>query len=88
MKKTMFTFVALITLTLPAVAQDTVRALGPLPRYYCPGWFYDDDTVNWGRVGFGESQTDLASGFVVDKDDTLTVYGIAAILVLLPDVAP
>ena len=88
MKKIFFTVIALITLTLPAVAQDTVRALGPLPRYYCPGWFYDDDTVNWGRVGFGESQTDLASGFVVDKDDTLTVYGIAAILVLLPDVAP
>ena len=77
MKKTLFTFVALIALTLSAVAQDTINGDVRMGNYFYPDY--------WSEFKLGEYGTGNDMGFsgggefgvLYYTNDTLTVYGLA-----------
>ncbi len=82
MKRIVITSIAAIILAFGAAAQDTIRHNGPLPNYYFPSaWIFNFDTISCGQIGCSENITDAAAGYITD--DTLTIYGVAAML--LPD---
>ena len=61
-------------------AQDTIHCNGPLPNYYDNGsWFYEDTLLDWIPSYPVAQMSDWASCFYTE--DSLTVYGVAAILV-------
>lgn len=84
MKRIVITTIATFILAFGAAAQDTIRHNGPLPNYYFPfAGIFDEDTIIFDLVGCGPTITDDASGYVTN--DTLTIYGIAAMLFACPN---
>ena len=84
MKRIVITTIATFILAFGAAAQDTIRHNGPLPNYYFPfAGIFDEDTIIFDLVGCGPNITDDASGYVTN--DTLTIYGIAAMLFASPN---
>lgn len=72
-----YTFiVALLSLYVGnAIAQDTLYMRSPKSDYLNPyGWFDNDTMIGWGYGGAGKA----AYGFLME--DSVTVYGIAAII--------
>ena len=80
MKRNIIIIVVMTMLSFSAAAQDTLHHNGPKDNYFCPPYrWFAKDTTCWLQYALDYTQTDLAFGY--NSSDSITVYGIAAVLV-------